>query len=957
MNTVSLHIFEKTMPVDLSKLNPEQRKAVTHDKGPLLIIAGAGTGKTHVITSRILYLLEDKHVSFDSILGLTFTEKATEEIIERIDTALPYSYEEIAIHTFHGLCDKILRENGLEIGLDTSYKILTQLDQWIFIKKHLFDFELDYYRPLGNPNSFISAIATHFSRLKDEDISPENYILYAERNQDRKQIPEIAKMYKKYQELLVKENALDFNDLHYLVLRLFEKRPAILKKYQDRFKYILVDEFQDTNFTQIKLVNMLAKKHRNITVVGDDDQSIYRWRGASMSNILHFEKNFNDCVKIILKNNYRSTPNILDTAYSLIQNNNPDRLEHTNQIDKKLISQFDKAENVQVHNFENYVYEAKFIGDTIMEQLKSKDLSFKDLAILVRTHKLAKPFIEELKSRDIPYQVRNRESLLSLPEIKDLAALLHFVANPRNDIALVRILSYKMLNIPMQSIVEFLHEAKKEHDPLFKILYKSQNQPILDGIDAVQDSISKILNLLDGLISYSKNHSVSEVLIKFLTKSKYFHHLQENDNSENDLKIVNISEFLQLVKNFEAEQTNSSVFAFLDYLKLLEEAGATLDSTLSETGEDAVQILTVHAAKGLEFPVVFIPSAVMHRFPGRNRKDPIEIPQELIEDDVPSKDMHRREERRLFYVACTRAKKRLFISYSEKYEGNKKWKPSVFVEEIKDNENVTLVDHANDKQTIDFDEKQSEAKQPEAPRQNIRRLSYSQLDTFKTCPLKYQFRYLFGIPSPQAHTANFGTSVHNTLNDFYQHLKNGENVSVDLMDALYKKNWIPYGYENKAHENTRKKKGLEMLNDFYEKNSNPWIVPYALEKPFNLKIGSYTLNGRIDRIDKLKDGTYEIIDYKTGKLKKGTNLNKDLQLSLYALACRDVYKIPVSKLSLYFIEANEKQSTMRTDEQLEEAVEEVIKRADSIQVSNFKATPGFHCSFCEYKLICNKAQY
>lgn len=947
------------MPADPSKLNPEQKKAVTHDKGPLLIIAGAGTGKTHVITSRILYLLEEKQASYDSILALTFTEKATQEMIERIDSALPYSYEEIAIHTFHGLCDKILRENGLEIGLDTSYKILTQLDQWMFIKKHLFDFELDYYRPLGSPNKFISAIATHFSRLKDEDISPESYLAYAEKHKDESRIPEIAKMYKKYQELLLEENALDFNDLHYLVLRLFEKRPAILKKYQDKFKYILVDEFQDTNFTQIKLVNMLAKGHKNITVVGDDDQSIYRWRGASMTNILHFEKDFPDYTQIVLKNNYRSTTNVLDAAYTLIQNNNPDRLEHTNKIDKKLIGQIGNGENVEVHNFDSFVYEAKFIGDKILNLVKDDNLALKDFAILVRTHKLAKPFIEELKSRDIPYQVRNQESLLSLHEIKDLVALLRFISNPYDNIALVRVLSYEMLAIPMRHIVEFLHEAKKENNPLFKIVHESNNQQTLEGIDNAQKSISQIVELLDHLISFSKNNSVSQVITEFLNKSRYFHYLQENENAENEAKIINIAEFLQLVKNYESENSDNSVFAFLDYLKLLEEAGARLDSTLGQMGEDAVQILTVHAAKGLEFPVVFIPSAVMHRFPGINKSDPIEIPQELVTDDVPNKDTHRQEERRLFYVACTRAEKRLFMSYSEKYEGNKSWKPSLFIEEItKDDNNVSTFDHTGeDHSDIEpVEEKVTDMLQKEAPKHNINKLSYSQLGTFETCPLKYQFRYLFSIPSPEAHAANFGSSVHNTLNEFYKNLINGNEVSIELLNELYEKSWIPRGYDNKAHENARKKKGFELLKEFYEKNSNPWVIPFALERPFNLKIGPYTITGRIDRIDQLADGTYEIIDYKTGKLKKGTNLNKDLQLSLYALACRDVYKIPVSKLSLYFLEDNEKQSTQRTDEQLEEAVQEVIKRADTMQVSDFDATPGFPCSYCEYRLICNKAQ-
>jgi DNA helicase-2/ATP-dependent DNA helicase PcrA len=235
-------------------------------------------------------------------------------------------------------------------------------------------------------------------------------------------------------------------------------------------------------------------------------------------------------------------------------------------------------------------------------------------------------------------------------------------------------------------------------------------------------------------------------------------------------------------------------------------------------------------------------------------------------------------------------------------------------------------------------------------------LSYSKIDAFKTCPLKFKFRYIYKIPSSENHAANFGTSIHNTLNQFYEHLKNGKAPSIDLLTDLYETNWIKYGYDSRAHENTRKKKGYEMLTKFYEKNAEEWVIPHYLERPFKIKVDNYCFTGRIDRIDKLKNGTYEIIDYKTGRLKKNKSLKSDLQLSIYALAGRDVYDLPVSKLSLYFIEDNEKVSTERSHEQLEKATDEIKSLACDINKSEFEANPGFSCKFCEYKRICNKSE-
>ena len=343
---------------DDKKLNKEQKLAVEYEMGPLLIIAGAGTGKTTVITQRIRHLIVDKNIPPSSVLALTFTEKSAFEMQERVDILLPYGYTNLWIHTFHSFCDRILRSEAHAIGLDPGYKLISESEAILLMRKNIFDMVLRIFRPLGNPNKFLDALLTHFSRLKDEDISPNQYLRFAQVESSKfppkadqplaekvqssegeaEQYIELANAYKKYEELKIKESAMDFSDLIANTLLLFRKRPHLLKKYQNQFKFILVDEFQDTNYAQNELAIALAGDDKNITVVADDDQSIYRFRGAAISNVLQFKKNFRNAKIVTLNNNYRSTQTILDSAYRLIQHNNPNRLEIVEHIDKKLKS-------------------------------------------------------------------------------------------------------------------------------------------------------------------------------------------------------------------------------------------------------------------------------------------------------------------------------------------------------------------------------------------------------------------------------------------------------------------------------------------------------------------------------------------------------------------------------------------------------------------------------------------
>ncbi|MBI2638743.1 UvrD-helicase domain-containing protein [Candidatus Peregrinibacteria bacterium] len=937
------------MGFSLNDYNQHQRQSIAHGDGPFLVISGAGTGKTKLLTGRILHLILEKQVPFENILALTFTEKAAQEMLVRAERELPIGYGELCIKTFHAFCDQVLRERGHEIGLPVDFVLLGEVDLWMFTKRHLPDFKLEYYRPLGNPQKFLHAMLQHFSRLQDENILPERYEAFtkealkkAENDAQREEAlkhQELAKAYGKYQNLLVKNNVLDFGGLLFHTLRLFEKRPSILAEYQKRFQYILVDEFQDTNFAQNKIVTLLAAAHKNLFVVGDDDQSIYKWRGASLTNIAYFQKLFPKAKKIVLNENYRSHQTILDLSYRIIQKNNPNRLEVEQSVDKRLISTIKQKGIIpEIHRFPSLDEEVDFMISKAIYAMKQG----KNTAILIRSNALAAPFIERLKFAQFPYQHFSQSALFGKAGVKDCLAALKVIADPQDDQAFFRLVSLSFWKIPMEKILALVREAKQKCIPVFTLM--------------VREPFTPIKKIFDVLIEYSRNHSISEVLKAFFDQSDFIKNISTEKNAE---MATDIALFSEKIREFEQIYPHKSVIEFLEYAGMLEETG---DRSSSETPLDphALKILTIHGAKGLEFDTVLIPGLVQGKFPSIARRDMFNIPQALIEEPLPESDHHLEEERRLFYVACTRAKSELIFSYSDFYEGKKQWKPSVFIAEALETGKSVMGIASNKmrlKSTAIKSQQQLPLDQERSHRPvklTIPKLSYSQLDTFRTCPLKYQFRYLFQIPVPMPSIVHFGSSIHNTLRDFYALLqKNPKLWEENLLPQLktfYEKNWISLGYESRSIQEDQKNRGWIMTECFYKKEKKEKPIPKFLEKSFMLSVENVTVNGRIDRIDRLEDGTYEVIDYKTGSSEK--NLEKDLQLSLYALACRDALKIPVSRLSFYFLDGLEKVSTTRNDLQLDMCREEILECAREISQSDFSPVPGYHCRYCDYRLLC-----
>lgn len=972
---------------DLNTLNPEQIHAIEHGEGPLLIIAGAGTGKTTVVTERIKHLILKKNILPNNILALTFTEKASREMEERIDVALPYGYTQMWISTFHAFCDRILRQEAIAIGLDPGYKLATEAEIVMFLRKHLFAFDLNYFRPLGNPYKFLQGMLQHFSRLKDEDVTPEQYLEYAKRitnyelritneSEDKlnadsdelehQKILELAHAYKTYEDLKTKEGLMDYGDLIANTLRLFRQRKNILKYYQDMFEYVLIDEFQDTNFAQNELAILLAGEKRNLTVVGDDDQAIYRWRGAAISNMLQFKSHFPEAEIITLVKNYRSTKNILDSAYQLIQYNNPDRLEVKEKIDKHLTAER-KTEGIPVDVIltDKVENEADAVAGKIKELLKKRKYTYKDFAILVRANDHSQPFIRAFEQNGIPYQFLGPGQLFHQEEIKDLIAYLKVLYNFEDASSMYRLLTMPVWEIPAMQIAVLLNYAKRKNVTLFETLTRIDDMSLPPE---TKEKLTKIEGMLRRHFERISKDTAGKILYYFLEDSGLLQQYLDVKTQQLEVKAQNIAKLFEKLKSFEAEHADASIFAVVDWIDLSMQMGESpLAASTDWSENNAVNILTIHSSKGLEFPVVFLINLVAQRFPSRERREQIPLPDGVIKEYLPEGDYYMQEERRLFYVGITRARDILFLTAANYYgEGKRERKLSPFVVEAVSMEVVEKAkrNKITEKQQLSLldlfpDSNQITLEPTTYNLQPITYVSYSQLQTFEICPLHYKLKYSLKIPVPQTSAQTFGTSIHAALRDYYTMHLRGERVTLDDVDGILKANWIDEGYASKLHEREAFEKAVAVIKKYLEKNFDADNVPIAVELPFQFFAKNLRVGGRIDRIDKFPDGTIEIIDYKTGSnIPSEKDLEKNFQLSLYALASTEIrdplfHRPPEQiKLSLYYLEEERKLTTTRTAEQLQAAKDEIMERVAMITKSEFLCSGSILCQNCEYKMLC-----
>jgi len=943
------------------KLNKDQQKAVDFNEGSLLVVAGAGTGKTRVITERIKRLIEEG-TKPNEIAALTFTDKASEEMLERLGDVMPLGYEEPWIYTFHRFSDRILRLEGLEIGIDPSYKIISYPEQWILLRKNIFKLKLEYFRPLGNPTKFISAILKFISRLQDEHISCEKFEEFAKTYkgeiEEKQRWEELAYVYKKYQDLKIAESKMDFGDLIQWNIRLFETRPNILKKYQEQFKHLLIDEFQDTNFAQYKLIKMMYPKNiknNSLMVVGDDSQSIYKFRGAAVSNILQFMEDYPKSEMITLIENYRSTQKILDASYKLIQNNNPDTLESKLGISKELVAKGEAKEDKKVSPeillLETNEDEVEQIMLKIMEILEhNPNYTYKDIAILARANSHLEPLVLALRKYQLPYQLVGNRGLYDRNEIRDIIAMLKILLNPLDNITMYRLLSIDSFNVSHETAVDILSKAKLRKINLWDVIKEHNNVEI--------QKLREKINMFQQKLTKKQPH---ELVYEMVKETGYLESYVQNETIENQMCIKNMNIFLEKIKRFEREHYEETreiptIVDFLNYLELMMESG---DNPAQAEIEDidTINLMTVHASKGLEYEVVFLISTTSDRFPTKNRKDVIMLPEELISETLPTGDEHIQEERRLFYVAMTRAKKYLYITLAKNYGGKRDKKPSGYLEETKlQIKEIKTPQKESDQGNLFGVE--SGFRDLNKTTENIYELgniSYSKVSKYETCPLSYKYSYILNIPTPPNSSLNFGIAIHETLFEYHSKKALGRNMSLEELLQVYKNKWIPLGYMDQDHQELRFESGEKLLKDYYAKHSFENIKHLGLEKWFNIKIGKDKFIGKIDRIDKLPSGNVELVDYKTGSAKEQTDIDKDEQLAFYTMGAQEDLGLKVEKLSYYYLEDGVKLSTTRTQEQLEKIREKTQEIVGEMKKGKFEAKAGMHCMWCDYRDICPSA--
>lgn len=606
----------------LDKLNERQKEAVLTTEGPVLVLAGAGSGKTTVLVNRIAYMISEKHIRPWNILAITFTNKAAREMKDRIERLLGDTAKDMWIGTFHSVCVRILRSCIDLLGYSRDFVIYDTADTKTVMKECLRELDIDEKSfPVRNVLSIISNAKNDLMDAATfENVYKSDYRMSI-----------IAKIYYRYQTKLRKNNAVDFDDIILNTVKILSENPDVLSKYQDKFQYILVDEYQDTNNSQYLLINLLAQANRNLCVVGDDDQSIYKFRGANIGNILNFEDDYSDVQKITLDQNYRSTQNILDAANSVISNNK-------GRMGKSLWTSNGDGDKVFVYTGTNEYDEARYIARQIKKHFDEQG-SFSDCAILYRTNAQSRVIEEMLMRESVPYKVLSGLRFYDRKEIKDIIAYLRVVYNPNDDVSLARIINEPKRKIGNATLEKARNIAREKETSLYDVISHADDYP------EFKTAIKKLLSfseIIQSLIKLKDTVTIEDLTGRILNDTGYMPALVMEDTTESKTRIENLGEFISVITEFEKnEETGNTLGEFLENISLVSDIDGY------DENEDSAVLMTIHSAKGLEFPIVFLSGLEEGLFPGMRSME--------SDDDIE-------EERRLCYVAITRAKEQLYIT-------------------------------------------------------------------------------------------------------------------------------------------------------------------------------------------------------------------------------------------------------------------------------------------------------
>ncbi|HEY8863360.1 MAG TPA: ATP-dependent DNA helicase [Candidatus Dormibacteraeota bacterium] len=912
----------------MMRLGADQRAAAVIGGGPIRVVAGAGTGKTAVIAERFRRLVATG-VSPGSILVMTFTERAAAEMRQRIESLI----DDVApaVGTFHSVALGWLRADGRAVGVPPSFQILTGADRWILTRELMWQLGDSAFTGDERPDDLVAPALQMLERMKQELVPIGRLASWAATSEDKEQaelMSACVRLFRAYEKECRKRRLLDFEDLLVMSVRMLDEHPSLLRKYTARFPHVLVDEYQDLNLAQERLVELVASRSQPF-VVGDDDQSIYRFRGASRASLERFNALFPAAKTITIGRNHRSSRRIVSAASALIANNK-DRLA------KQLISA-EPGPPVELWLCPDGETEASAIATRAAELVES-GTSLREIAVLCRTNAIARPIAAALAAKRLPHVVIGGHGFHDRPEIRDVIALMRVLNDPGDVVAVARAMTRPPANLdPAGALVALRARGKK-----------SEEKAPLEAMKAFVPART-FATLLEALAADASRLDVRDLFFELMNRTRYLEVIGTTLEASEAARITaNVSRFAEMIAEFCETADDRSIAAYMRYLDLVLLSGEDEEPAPVESADAAIHVMTIHQAKGLEFEAVFVPGLVEGRLPQSGRSPRFELPPAVLEPLVRGREDVVAEERRLLYVAMTRARRHLYLTRASHYEGGRRWRDSRFLEEVRAAGARTVCDRT-------FEPSSSPpltlALSPKGERETIV-LSYSAIAAYRDCPRQYWYRQEQRFPVVQSAEAVHGVILHEVLRLAGEARKSGAQVTARMLESFHDEAWKAQDFPDPRRAATFQRLGAVQL-EAYRKKGGFDAPPEFLEHPFSAAVDGWTLRGIIDRIDRTDTG-WRIVDYKSGR--PLTRRRRDMQVALYALGATTALHLDPLELEVVYLASGESIKVEKVSALVAEATSQGAEVAEGVRAGRFEARPERRrCRLCPYRLACAEA--
>jgi DNA helicase-2/ATP-dependent DNA helicase PcrA len=904
------------------RLGADQRVAAAIGGGPIRVVAGAGTGKTAVIAERFRRLVA-AGVSPSSILVMTFTERAAAEMRQRIEDLIDAAAPSVG--TFHSVALGWLRADGQAVGVPPGFRILTGADRWILARELMWRLGDAALAGDERPDDLVAPALQMLERMKQELVPLGRLASWARSSDDAERadlMRACVRLFRAYETECKKRRLLDFEDLLVLTVKMLESRPSLLDKYTARFLHVLVDEYQDLNLAQERLVELIASKSQPF-VVGDDDQSIYRFRGASRASLERFHDRFPDAKTITIGRNRRSSRRIVSSAAALIANNG-DRLP------KQLISDV-AGPAIELWLCPDGATEAAAIA-AHAAGLVERGTSPREIAVLCRTNAIARPVASALAARGLPHVVIGGHGFLDRPEIRDVIAQLRVLRDPGDVVALARAVTRPPSSLDQASALTVLRD-------------RGDSTPI-DAMKAWPPA-APLAVLLDELSVEALRLDVRDIFFELMNRTRYLEVIGPAlEASEAARVTANVSRFAEVIAEFCETSDDRSLEAFMHHLDLVLLSGEDEEPAPVETAVNAIQVMTIHQAKGLEFEAVFVPGLVEGRLPQSGRSPRFELPPAVLEPLVRGREDVVGEERRLLYVAMTRAKRHLYLTRASHYEGGRRWRDSRFLDEVR----------AAGVRTVVQREVEPCPEALAAPVVGGQRgeaiLSFSAIAAYLDCPRQYWYRQEQRLPVVQSAEAVHGVILHEVLRQTGEARRSGRQISSQLLRSIHETVWSREPFPDPRREGTFKRIGAAQIEE-YRKKGGFDAAPEYIEHQFSAKVDGWTLRGVIDRVDRIESG-WRIVDYKSGR--PLTRRRRDLQVALYALGASTALHLDPLELEVVYLATGQSVKVDKVADLVADAARKGAEVAEGVKAGRFEPRPERRrCRLCPYRLVCAEA--